>query len=182
MISLNSDVEKEIYEASIVIDRFWNTWNPERTYKWQTITVDKMGQMAEELADIHGDNFDFVDYWYNWFLSPIKDEIDKDLMLGINALWISTWRKRFERTYTVIIGDALHAEERYWFGSYMEGLVFAFRCSPKVIGEYYGISTFRELAFGYPMYHCMGYDAFVKRVVKYYGKPDCVNKIEALHL
>ena len=91
------------------------------------------------------------------------------------------WQEDFEAGYAVKAGDPLTAERRYWFASYMEGLVFAFRCSPNIVARFYGPDVFAEIAKGYPMYHCMGYDAFVQEIAELYEKPASVNEVERLN-
>ena len=177
MNSTQADID-EFYEA---MHEIWDTFDPDWTYKWQDTTVHKMGYMAEHLTETLGENFDFIDYWYNFFLSDLKDEIDRHIMRGINALWCNIWQEDFEAGYAVKAGDPLTAARRYWFASYMEGLVFAFRCSPNIIARFYGLDVFAEIAKGYPMYHCMGYDAFVQEIAELYGKPASVNAVERLN-
>ena len=178
---MNNVMQAQIDEFNKAMHDIWDTWDEEWSYKWQDTTVHKMGQMAENLSVSVGGNFDFVDYWFNFFLSNVKDEIDKHFLLGINALWYSIWQEKFEECYFIKDGDPLTGPERYWFASYMEGLVFSFRCSPKIIAQYYGLDGFRRIAEGYQMFHCMGYDAFVQEIITEYGKPDAVERVEALH-
>ncbi|MDR2569093.1 MAG: hypothetical protein LBD23_02185 [Oscillospiraceae bacterium] len=148
-------------------------------FEYNFTIVSKLSRWAENLPD----NIDFIDYWYNLALSKTKADSDSNVMHKINSFNYTIWQENYEEFidgYTPIIGEGYDLDSRAFFGRYIQYLMYAFQLSGKEIAEYYGKEIYRKIMLGMPKYHTMGSDAFVEDIVKKYGIPPGVTKIETI--
>ena len=139
-------------------------------YEFDFGTVWKLGQWASNLPD----DIDFIDYWYNLFLSATKKRIDKNIVNKINAFHWTRWQEDFEEfvdKYKPLRGDGFGADARDWYGMYMQYLVYAFKLPGEDIARFYGKDVFAHVMNGWTRYHTYGVDLFVETIVSRYGCP-----------
>lgn len=141
-------------------------------FEYDFIVVSKLACWASRLPD----NYDFLDYWYNLFLSPIKYGIDDEDYDNTTSFWLTRWRIDFEKTYTPITGESFCEEEREWFAMYSQYLVYELQTPSRVIAEYYGKDMFAWLMDRYPKYHCIGTNLYMQYFVEEWGCPPGVEK------
>ena len=148
-------------------------------YEYSFTIVSKLSSWAESLPD----DIDFIDYWHTLALSKTKADSDSDIMHRINAFYWTIWQENFEEYvdgYTAIPGEGYDADNRSFFGRYMQYLVYAFQLPSRAIAEFYGKDVYRKIMLGMPRYHTMGADAFVENIVEKYGVPPGVANIEQI--
>ncbi|MCL2124384.1 MAG: hypothetical protein FWH33_00155 [Oscillospiraceae bacterium] len=149
-------------------------------FEYSDITVSKMGAWAESLAD----DIDFIDYWFNLFMSKTKARIESDPMDNINAFYWNRWKNDFEiyvDKYTPIPGNGYHVEERFFLGWYMQYVVYALRVPSKLIAEFYGKEVFRQVLDGWFKYHTFGSNLFMVHFVDKFGLPPDVVEVHKLN-
>ena len=144
-------------------------------------TVRKLSAWARDLSD----NIDFIDYWYNLYLSHTKHQIEESIMNKINAFHWTRWQEDFEEYvdhYKPITGDGYFAQEREWFAMYMQYLVYAFQMPSRGLASYYGKDVFHGIMSKWFKYHTFGVDLFVEHIVTDFGKPPATPYIVRLHM
>jgi len=149
-------------------------------FEFSEITVSKMASWAEHLPE----DIDFIDYWYNLFLSKTKARIESDPMDNINAFYWNRWKNDFEiyvDKYDPIPGNGRHAEERFFFGWYMQYVVYALRTPSCRIAEYYGKDVFQKVLDGWFKYHTFGSNLFMVHFSDNFGLPPEVTEVFRLN-
>ncbi|MCL2158995.1 MAG: hypothetical protein FWH48_06285 [Oscillospiraceae bacterium] len=150
-------------------------------FEYNLGTVLKFQDWAENLPD----DADFVDYWYNLFLSQTKEKIEESMLNNINAFWWNRWRNDFETyvdAYVPISGNGQTPDIRNWFAQYMQYLVYALQLPSKKIAEFYGKGAFEAVAKMYPKHHCYGADYFVNSFIGEFGLPPEVASVTPVGL
>ena len=148
-------------------------------FEYNLGTVLKFQDWAENLPD----DVDFIDYWYNIFLSKTKEGIEESMLNNINAFWWNRWRNDFEKYvdgYVPVTGDGINPDIRNWVAQYMQYLVYALQVPSKRIAEFYGKKVFDAVAKMYSKYHCYGVDYFVNSFVSEFGLPPEVTEITSV--
>ena len=133
-------------------------------------TVIKFYDWAENLSD----DLDFVDYWYNLFLSQTKEKIESGISRNINAFHWTRWKNDFEiyvDKYAPQKGDGFFPDLRNWYAHYMQCLVYALQIPSREIAEFYGKSVFDYATKMFYKYHCYGIDYFIRSFTEKYGLP-----------
>jgi len=133
-------------------------------------TVIKFYNWAESLSD----DTDFVDYWYNLFLSETKRKIESGISCNINAFHWRRWKNDFEiyvDKYAPKKGDSYFPELRSWYAHYMQCLLYTLQISSKEIADFYGEQIFDDVTKMFYKYHCYGIDYFVGSFIEKYGSP-----------
>lgn len=146
-------------------------------YERESVAVRKLSRWAESLPD----NVDFVDYWYNLFLSETLFQITAHPMNSINAFGETRWQEDFETfvdKYTPKQGEGYDGEIRYWYAWYLIQLVYAFQLSPKEIANHYGRSMFEDFHNNWYQYHTFGCKLYLEKFVEKYGWPGGVAEFE----
>ena len=113
-------------------------------FNYEFTTVWKLGNWAEALSD----DTDFLDYWYNLFLSETKYKIEKNIVNKINAFHWTRWQEDFEEFVDGYIpqnGTGFASDVRGWFAKYMQYLVFAFQIPGKEIASFYSKDIFGKI-------------------------------------
>jgi len=144
-------------------------------------TVWKFADWAENLPE----TVDFVDYWYNLFLSKTKATIESSPANKINAFFWNRWKNDFEiyvDKYAPITGKSFYPDERNWFAMYMQELVCALQVPSRTIAESYGKECFSSIMAMFPKYHCYGIDYFVGSFVERNGLPQNVEEVIRVNL
>ena len=139
-------------------------------YEYDYSTVMKFYGWAECLPD----DVDFVDYWYNLFLSQTKEKIESSIFRNINAFHWTRWKNDFERYvdgYVRKEGEGFYPELRNWYAHYMQCLVYAYQISSKSIAEHYGRDIFVSTTQMFYKYHCYGIDYFIRSFADKNGLP-----------
>ena len=148
--------------------------------EYSSTTIRKFASWAENLPD----NVDFIDYWYNLFLSQTKKRIECNLMDNINAFHWTRWREDFEEyvdMYTPINGNGFSANTRQWFGFAMQCLVYNLQMTSIQIADFYGKDIFCSVVDDWFKYHTYGIDQFAENFVERFGVPDYI-EISKLHM
>jgi len=130
----------------------------------------KFGSWASELPD----DVDFIDYWFNLFLSQTKALIDSNPMHKINAFHWTRWQEDFEQFvdgYKPTHGASFSADQREWFACYMQYVVYGLQLTAKQIAEHYGKDVFLDVMRGFSRYHTFGVDLFVETFAGKFGLP-----------
>jgi len=130
----------------------------------------KFSAWAEELPD----DIDFIDYWYNLFLSTTKEQIEADPTSNVNAFYWPFWRNNFELhidSYNPIDGEGFFAVERAWFARYMQYLVYSLKLTSREIAGFYSKDVFRDVMHSWFSYHTLGVDQSINTFVERFGKP-----------
>jgi len=141
----------------------------------------KFAEWAKKLPD----SIDFIDYWYNLFLSKTKHAIETEPMDNINAFWINRWRNDFEKYvdgYKPVPGEGYSRDERGWFAQYMQGLVYGLQTPGDVIAKHFGKPVFEAVIDDFFRGHCCSMDWFVRNFVDEYGFPPGASQITKLHM
>ena len=149
-------------------------------FEYSDATVFKMSSWAEHLPN----DIDFIDYWYNLFLSETKAKIESHPMNNINAFYWNRWRNDFEiyvDEYSPIPGDGFQAEERFFLGWYMQYVVYAMQIPSRQIAEHYGKDVFQKVLNGWFKYHTFGSNLFMVHFVDNFGLPPGVTEIVQLN-
>ena len=144
-------------------------------------TVLKFGGWAESLPD----DIDFLDYWYNLFLSKTKAQIESSILDNINAFHWTRWREEFEEYidgYKPIPGNGYDSEIRLWFGEYMQYLVYGLDTPSFKIASHYKKDVFQSVFDDWFVYHTFGVDQFIENFTERFGLPPGVNSLVALHM
>lgn len=139
-------------------------------FEYDFITVLKFYTWAERLPD----EIDFVDYWYNLFLSETKARIESSIADNINAFHWTRWREDFEiyvDGYKPLDGVGYTPAIRQWFAQYMQFLVYALDAPSKQIAEHYGKSVFQDTVGDWFQYHTFGTNKFVQDFTEKHGMP-----------
>ena len=147
----------------------------ELRFNYDYIIVSKLGQWAEELPD----TIDFLDYWYNLFLSETKIYIDEPDSGTLASFWINRWKRDFEEytdKYTPKQGEGFSGEERSWFAQYAQYLVYELQTPSKDICSLYGKAMFEWLMKHYNKFHCFGTNLFMDYFIDEWGLPPGVTK------
>ena len=124
-------------------------------------------------GSLSGD-IDFIDYWYNLYLSKTKTRIDSNPADNINAHYWTRWQEDFEEFVDGYIprqGEGFIEADREWFASYMQYLIYAIQMSSKDIANYYGKEVFTQVISSAPAYHTFGVDLFIEHFVDRFGLP-----------
>ena len=139
-----------------------------------------MGAWAEHLsADI-----DFIDYWYNLFLSETKAKIESHPMNNINAFYWNRWKNDFEiyvDKYAPVPGIGYNGEVRFFLGWYMQYVVYALQIPSRQIAEHYGKEVFQQVLDGWFKYHTFGSNLFMEHFADKFGLPDGVTEVIRLN-
>ena len=141
-------------------------------------TIYKLSDWAESLSDTN----DFIDYWYALSLSPIKYQIESDMINKINAFYWTRWQTDFERDYQIRLGEGYDSELRRWFAYFTQHLVCAFQISSKEIALHYGKACYVELTNKWFQYHTFGMDQSISRFAEAFGLPPDVQKVHLLNM
>ena len=143
-------------------------------------TVRKLGAWAKSLSD----EVDFIDYWYNLFLSETKYKIEESIMNNINSFHWTRWQEDFEEfvdKYKPITGtENFYANEREWFAVYMQYLIYAFQIPGKNIALFYGKDVFKDIISDWHKYHTFGADQFVENITEKYGLSPEVTSVKPI--
>ena len=126
--------------------------------------IDKFADWAKSLSD----DVDFIDYWYNLFLSQTKERIESNPLNNINAFWWTRWKEDFEEfvdKYKPITGNGFDADIRYWFASCMQEAVNRLDISSKEIAQRYGKDSFAYMINFWHHYQPMFGEEFVNKFV-----------------
>jgi len=135
--------------------------------EYELQTVYKLSDWAESLSD----SVDFIDYWYNLSLSPIKYDIESDIVNKINAFDWKRWQTDFEQEYQIKPGEGYDPELRRWFAFFTQHLVYVFQISSSDIALHYGKENFANLTNKWYQYHTFGVDHAINRFVDAFGLP-----------
>lgn len=144
-------------------------------------TVLKFQSWAERLPD----DVDFIDYWYNLFLSKTKERIESSLADNINAFYWTRWREDFEEFtdgYKPLQGEGYSPDMRQWFGQYMQFLVYGLDTPSRKTADHYGIEVFRDTMENWFRFHTFGVDQFIQSFTETYGLPPDVTQLVDLHM
>ena len=136
---------------------------------------------AERLPD----KIDFIDYWYNLFLSKTKAQIESSPADNINAFHWTRWREDFEEFtdgYEPLPGESYSSNMRQWFGQYMQFLVYGLDTPSKIIAEHYGKGVFFDTMEDWFRYHTFGVDQFIQTFTETYGLPPGVTRLVDLYM
>ena len=129
----------------------------------------KFGGWAKSIPD----SIDFVDYWFNLFLSKTKAQIEEHKANTINAFHWTRWKEDFESfvdMYQPFDGVEVYYElERSWFARYMQYLVCGLQLPSAEIARWYGKDQFREIIRNWFRYHTFGGNLFVEYVISEHG-------------
>jgi len=134
--------------------------------------VVKLDRWASRLPD----DVDFIDYWYNFFLSDAKRGIDDKEVDNSASFWITRWRTDFEAEYSPKLGEGFSATERGWFSMYAQYLVYELQTPSDVIAKHYGKPMFEWLMDCYDAYHTIGTNLFLQYFMEKWGMPPGVEK------
>lgn len=132
---------------------------------YEFTTVLKLSDWAGELD---GD-IDFIDYWYNLFLSDVKFEIEDDFGNNINAFHWNRWKNDFETAYEPQKGDGFSRDKRYWFAQFTQYLIFSLKVYSRDFAIHYKKEIFSKLMADWFQFHCFGVDASIERFIDKYG-------------
>ena len=125
---------------------------------------------VEELAD----NIDFIDYWYNFYLSDTKRKLDEGKNEdNILSFWCNRWREDFEEyvdQYSPIEGEGYSAG-RMFFVYYTDYLITGLHTTSKQIAEHYGKEAFQWIMENEPVLHTIGSNLFLEYFVEQFGLP-----------
>jgi len=119
------------------------------------------------------DDVDFIDYWYNLFLSQTKTFIDEPDIGNLSSFGIVRWKNDFEvyiDGYSPKKGVGFCGEERCYFATYSQYLVYELQTPSKVIAEYFGKDMFHWLMKNY-RFHTIGTNLFMQYFVEKWGLP-----------
>jgi hypothetical protein len=118
------DVRRKTYDNERFIDDYLVGGKMDLRFECDPIIVLKLGDWAEELPN----DIDFLDYWFNLFLSETKTYLDEPDKGNLASFWVNRWKNDFETyvdKYTRIPGEGFGAEMQQWFARYMQYLVYA---------------------------------------------------------
>ena len=149
--------------------------------EYEFVTVLKFYCWAEQLPN----DVDFIDYWYNLFLSKTKAQIESSIADNINAFHWTRWQEDFEEYtdgYQPQPGDGYSADMRQWFGQYMQCLVYGLDTPSRQIAEHYGKEVFLATMEDWFRYHTFGVDQFIQNFAERFGLPPGVSQLVTLHL
>ena len=147
----------------------------ELRFEYDIIIVMKLQQWAERLSD----DIDFIDYWYNFFLSQTKAKLDEPYKSNLASFWINRWQEDFETyvdKYTPIPGNGFYNEERAWFAQYSQYLVYELQTPSRDIALLYDKPMFEWMMANYHKFHCFGTNLFMEYFVEQWGLPPGVEK------
>ena len=164
------DLLKNTWRAAIILNLEFHFNTVLKFYAW-----------AERLPD----NIDFIDYWYNLYLSKTKARIESSLADNINAFHWTRWQEDFEvftDGYKPLPGHGYTANMRQWFGQYMQFLVYGLDTPSRLLAEHYGKDVFLDTMEDWFKYHTFGADQFVQNFAEKYGTPGSVTGIVELHM
>ena len=143
-------------------------------FEYDYNTVLKLYMWAQRLPD----DVDFIDYWYNLFLSDTKARIDDDNN-NLGSFWLTRWMEDFEQFYDKYErkpGDGFSENERIWFAMYTQYLVYELQLSSKEIALHYGKQMFINLMDEWFKYHTFGTNLFMDHFAEMFGLPPGVEK------
>ena len=136
-------------------------------FEYDYMITAKLAEWARRIPD----DCDFLDYWFNLFLSDVKCGIDDKEVDNSASFWLTRWREDFEENYTPIIGEGFFDYERAWFAMYIQYLVYELQTPSKALAEHYGFGAFKWLMERYDQFHTIGTNLFVEYFVEEWGLP-----------
>ena len=147
----------------------------ELRFKYDALITLKLGRWAEVLSN----RIDFIDYWYNLFLSESKIYIDEPDKGNLASFWINRWKNDFEiyvDQYKPKEGEGYCETERHYFAMYSQYLVYEFQTPSKNIAQLYGKPMFEWIMKHYNRFHCFGSNLFIEYFVNEWGLPTGVEQ------
>jgi len=136
-------------------------------FEYDYMVTAKLAEWAKRIPD----DCDFLDYWFNLFLSDVKCGIDDKGVDNSTSFWLTRWREDFEESYTPINGEGFYDYERAWFAMYAQYLVCEFQTPSKMLAEHYGFGMFKWLMERYTEFHTIGTNLFIDYFVEEWGMP-----------
>jgi hypothetical protein len=136
-------------------------------FEYNYMHLMKLETMARRLPN----DIDIIDYWYNFFLSKIKGEIDNPNLNTTTSYSQTRWRTDFEKTYTPITGKGYEPNERGFLAQFSQYLVLEFQTPSKTIAQHYGKEIFKWLIEREPTFHTIGTKLFIQYVAEEWGFP-----------
>jgi hypothetical protein len=121
-------------------------------------------------------DIDIVDYWYNFFKSQIKAEIDNPDLNTITSYSQTRWRTDFEKNYTPLKGKAYEDYERGFLAQFSQYLVLEFQTPSNTIVEHYGKQIFAWFIERESSLHSIGTNLFMQYVTEEWGFPPNVTQ------
>jgi len=136
-------------------------------FEYDYMVIAKLAEWARRIPD----DRDFLDYWYNLFLSDVKCGIDDKEVDNSTSFWLTRWREDFEESYTPIKGEGFFDYERAWFATYAQYLVCEFQTPSKTLAGHYGLVMFKWLMGRYAEFHTIGTNLFIDYFMDEWGMP-----------
>jgi len=144
-------------------------------FEYDFYIVRKLASWAYNLPD----NIDFIDYWYNLFLSNSKILLDEPDEGNLASFGVNRWRNDFETyvdNYTPKKGEGFDDWAREYFATYSQYLVYELQTSSKEIAELYGKDMFEWLMSHYNRFHTFGSNLFMQYFIEEWGLPPTIEK------
>ncbi|MCL1863975.1 MAG: hypothetical protein FWF78_10460 [Defluviitaleaceae bacterium] len=141
-------------------------------FEYDYFVTAKLSEWARRLPD----DCDFLDYWFNFFMSDIKRGIDDKGLDNSTSFWLTRWRYDFEKEYSPIHGEGYFDYERAWFAMYTQYLVYELQTPSRLLANHYEIKVFKWLLERYQQYHTIGVNLFIDYFTEEWGFPPNVTK------
>ncbi|MCL1877405.1 MAG: hypothetical protein FWF80_00965 [Defluviitaleaceae bacterium] len=141
-------------------------------FKYNYMHIVKLETMARRLPD----DIDIVDYWYNFFKSKIKEEIDNPELNTTTSYSHTRWRTDFEKIYTPVKGKGYKDYERGFLAQFSQYLILEFQTPGKAIAEHYGKKIFEWIIESESSLHTIGTNLFMQYVAEEWGFPPNVSQ------
>jgi len=145
-------------------------------FEYDYLITMKLSQWAEYRIQ---DDTDFIDYWYNLFLSESKKAIDEPETGNLASFGVARWKNEFEiyvDKYTPIHGMGFFGEERCYLATYAQYLVYELQTPSKVIAELYGKPMLGWMMEHYNRFHTFGSNLFMQYFTDEWGLPPGIDK------